>query len=115
MASYQLTTPQVEHAGELAKLIGVSPVTVGNDNVLHAYVEQSVLDSICSTFDFNKVSEIALLEIRLERDALLAASDWTQVADAPVDKTAWAIYRQALRDITSQLDLSNISWPVQPL
>ena len=32
------------------------------------------------------------------RNGLLADSDWTQVADAPVDREAWATYRQALRD-----------------
>lgn len=36
--------------------------------------------------------------MRLHRDRLLAASDWTQTADAPVDKAAWAAYRQTLRD-----------------
>jgi hypothetical protein len=35
---------------------------------------------------------------RLHRDRLLAASDWAMVPDAPTDKTAWATYRQALRD-----------------
>lgn len=39
-----------------------------------------------------------LERMRFRRDALLTASDWTQVADAPVDRTAWAAYRQALRD-----------------
>jgi hypothetical protein len=36
--------------------------------------------------------------MRHHRDRLLAESDWTQVADAPVDQQAWATYRQALRD-----------------
>ena len=36
--------------------------------------------------------------MRLHRDHLLKESDWTQVADAPVDQQAWATYRQALRD-----------------
>ena len=36
--------------------------------------------------------------MRHHRDRLLAESDWTQVADAPVDREAWAKYRQALRD-----------------
>jgi len=36
--------------------------------------------------------------MRRQRDAQLAASDWTQTADAPVDRAAWAAYRQALRD-----------------
>lgn len=53
--------------------------------------------------------------VRAERDGLLAQSDWTQVADAPVDSTAWATYRQALRDITDQAGFPNdINWPTQP-
>ena len=40
--------------------------------------------------------------VRANRNAKLSESDWTQVADAPVDKAAWATYRQALRDISSQ-------------
>ena len=39
-----------------------------------------------------------LERLRSFRDAMLSQSDWTQVADSPVDKEAWAIYRQALRD-----------------
>ena len=52
--------------------------------------------------------------IRAERNALLVASDWTQVADAPVDAAAWAVYRQALRDITTQPDPFNVVWPPTP-
>ena len=36
--------------------------------------------------------------MRKVRDSMLKESDWTQVADAPVDRGAWATYRQALRD-----------------
>lgn len=36
--------------------------------------------------------------MRNARNALLAESDWTQTLDAPVDREAWATYRQALRD-----------------
>lgn len=49
--------------------------------------------------------------IRAERNAKLAASDWTQLPDAPVDAAAWATYRQALRDITTQSDPFNVTWP----
>jgi hypothetical protein len=52
---------------------------------------------------------------RERRDALLAASDWTQVADVPVDKAAWAIYRQALRDLPAQKDFPlSVVWPEPP-
>lgn len=49
--------------------------------------------------------------IRAERNRLLAASDWTQLPDASADAAAWAIYRQALRDITTQANPFNIVWP----
>lgn len=53
--------------------------------------------------------------VRAERNAKLAASDWTQVADAPVDSSAWAAYRQALRDIKEQEGYPwKIEWPEQP-
>jgi hypothetical protein len=52
--------------------------------------------------------------IRIERNAKLIASDWTQVADSPVDAAAWATYRQALRDITNQTNPFNIVWPAVP-
>lgn len=42
--------------------------------------------------------EVLTARMRIHRDRLLAASDWTQTADAPVDQAAWAAYRQALRD-----------------
>lgn len=53
--------------------------------------------------------------IRATRDAKLVESDWTQVADAPVDKAVWATYRQALRDITTQSGFPwTITWPDAP-
>jgi len=51
-------------------------------------------------------------QMRQLRDGLLAKSDWTQVSDAPVDKAAWATYRQALRDVTLQPGFPyDILWP----
>lgn len=54
-------------------------------------------------------------EVRAQRDRLLAKTDWTQIADAPVDRAAWATYRQALRDVPSQAGFpQNVTWPTQP-
>ena len=36
--------------------------------------------------------------MRNARNALLVESDWAMIADTPTDKTAWATYRQQLRD-----------------
>jgi len=53
--------------------------------------------------------------VRKSRGDKLANSDWTQVADAPVDKAVWATYRQALRDITTQEGFPwTITWPDAP-
>jgi hypothetical protein len=53
--------------------------------------------------------------VRQQRGEKLKDSDWTQVADAPVDKAAWAVYRQALRDVTQQSGFPwTIEWPTQP-
>jgi len=57
------------------------------------------------------------INVRQTRDNLLLKSDWTQLSDAPLtaeQKSTWAAYRQALRDITTQTDPFNISWPVAP-
>lgn len=53
--------------------------------------------------------------IRAKRNDRLAACDWTQLADAPVDSLGWANYRQALRDVTAQPGFPwDVSWPVLP-
>jgi hypothetical protein len=53
--------------------------------------------------------------VRSKRDAMLSDCDWTQLADAPVNKEAWATYRQALRDITTQEGFPfNVVFPEQP-
>ena len=53
--------------------------------------------------------------VRATRDAKLAECDWTQVADAPVDKAVWATYRQALRDITTQEGFPwTVTYPDKP-
>ena len=53
--------------------------------------------------------------VRATRGQKLADSDWTQVADAKVNKTAWATYRQALRDIPSQAGFPwDVTYPTVP-
>ena len=53
--------------------------------------------------------------VRSQRNALLSASDWTQLPDIPAStRAAWAPYRQALRDITEQADPFGVAWPVAP-
>jgi hypothetical protein len=54
--------------------------------------------------------------IRQSRNATLKDSDWTQLSDSPVDKSAWATYRQALRDVPSQEGFPwEVTWPSKPV
>lgn len=66
----------------------------------------------------------AWYRIRHERNEKLAATDWTQIQDntlTPEKKSEWAVYRQALRDITTKTitvddkcHVSSITWPTPP-
>ena len=53
--------------------------------------------------------------VREQRTQKLNDCDWTQIADSTADKTAWATYRQALRDITAASGFPwTITWPDAP-
>ena len=55
--------------------------------------------------------------VRSNRTKLLKASDWTQGADSPLTdskKAEWVTYRQSLRNIPTQSDPYNITWPTKP-
>jgi hypothetical protein len=54
-------------------------------------------------------------DLRVQRNAKLDASDWTHVTDSPLASdvsTAWAVYRQELRDLPG--NTSNPDSPVWP-
>ena len=55
-------------------------------------------------------------QVRSERNARIAATDWTQGKDIPDNiSSVWATYRQALRDVPSQAGFPwDIQWPTQP-
>jgi len=53
--------------------------------------------------------------VRKFRNELLTITDWTQIADAPVNQLTWATYRQALRDLPSQIGFPfNVTFPTKP-
>jgi hypothetical protein len=48
---------------------------------------------------------------------LLDSTDWTQVVDNDLtaeEKEAWVVYRQALRNLDSNVGLFQLSWPIPP-
>ena len=63
--------------------------------------------------------------LRVERNRLLTASDWTQSRDLTLSNDAdWKTYRQALRDLPASaspkldsdgnLDMSSVTFPTEP-
>ena len=55
--------------------------------------------------------------VRLRRDRMLNDSDWvvTKATETGVTvSSAWKTYRQKLRDVPSQSDPDNITWPTKP-
>lgn len=66
-------------------------------------------------FDSTDNLDILAARMRHQRNLLLAASDWSQLPDAPVDKTAWAAYRQALRDLPATWQPGpTVTFPTSP-
>ena len=75
---------------------------------------QSDLDAKATELDNGYPME----ELRIERDKLLAESDWMAMSDRTTTD-AQKTYRQALRDLPanqtpSDMQLSNITWPTKP-
>lgn len=70
---------------------------------------------------------IILSQVRAKRDALMNASDWTQLPDVLANErltapevAEWAAYRQLLADVPNNIDwneifsLEDVEWPVVP-
>jgi len=55
--------------------------------------------------------------VRAQRNALLADTDWLAVRayeTGDAMPAEWAAYRKALRDLTAQPDFPNVVWPDRP-
>ena len=59
------------------------------------------------------------VRVRAERDRLIAETDWRVIVASESDEgsdlpTKWKTYRTDLRDVPSQADPDNITWPTKP-
>ena len=80
----------------------------GEGNVISTAAENQT--AYRATVDAN-----AAAGIRKERNRRLAESDWTQLADSGADATAWATYRQSLRDLPDATGWPHtMTWPTEP-
>lgn len=90
------------------KLVGC-PAYIENDEVFTVTVELLTAEEV------EQRTESKAAEVRTLRTQLLAECDWTQLPDSPVDKDAWAAYRQALRDISNQEGFPwSVEFPLNP-
>jgi hypothetical protein len=104
--AYQIQSDKAHSQTE--KLTSVEPYIEGGV-VFDVIVEAKTQDEL----DAEKTQKAN--EVRYRRNMLLTQSDWTQLADTPVDNLAWAVYRQSLRDITLQAGFPfTVDFPVAP-
>ena len=84
---------------------------------------ESVINSKITALDNEEPKRL----LRFERNRLLTESDWTRLDDnglSSSEKTEWATYRQALRDLPAtqnptldsfyELNFSSVNWPTKP-
>jgi len=69
-------------------------------------------------FNANKPTEAQILAekwagIRAQRNYKLLDTDWRASSDLTLSDE-WKTYRQALRDVPTQSDPDNITWPTEP-
>jgi len=60
---------------------------------------------------------VTVASARRKRDALLTASDWTQLPDAPLtaeQRAAWGVYRAALRHLPLHPSFPDVAFPAAP-
>ena len=85
-------------------------------------VEIKLSDAEIAAFNARQPTETQILNekcqfLRIKRNDLLAQSDWivTKASETGVAVSdEWKTYRQALRDVPTQSDPDNITWPTLP-
>jgi hypothetical protein len=90
-------------------------ITEGTPTLIDGSYYRNWIQTNASEEEISYRIETKWEEIRILRNELLTECDWTQLLDIPTEtKELWQTYRQSLRDITSQSNPYNITWPVKP-
>ena len=90
-------------------------------------IKQYVSDKTQCSTEYRALVDSSIWNvIRMDRDKLLAESDWTVMPDSPLStskQNEWKTYRQSLRDIPQgsvptideqQNIVSGLTWPTKP-
>ena len=122
--TWEQTTPEIlEALGADPVLEGPQPIAGRYQTVYRDGVEQDAEGRWFTKYSLADMDADAIAakdaeqakSMRQTRNEKLKDCDWTQLADSPVDKAAWATYRQALRDVPQQTGFPwEVQWPTQP-
>ena len=90
-------------------------------------IKQYVSDKTQCSTEYRALVDSSIWNVvRIDRDKLLAESDWTVMPDSPLStskQNEWKTYRQSLRDIPQgsipiideqQNIVSGLTWPSKP-
>ena len=78
----------------------------------------AMTDEEIAVFNANKLTDEQILaskwvNVRNTRNEKLKLTDWRAGSDLTLSDE-WKTYRQALRDVPTQSDPDNITWPTEP-
>ena len=100
---------QPEVAPLAQRVVELAPMYDGQ-----SWIQQWAVEAL-SQDEINANAAQQAAAVRADRNGRLAATDWTQIADSTADKPAWAAYRQAPRDVPSQVGFpQSVTWPQEP-
>ena len=88
------------------KLVSVEPYIDGG-KVYNIKVESTTADEQAA------LTTTQWYLIRAQRNSLIERTDWRAGSDVTLSDE-WKTYRQALRDVPTQSDPFNITWPTEP-
>ena len=118
-------TPQPSASGAYKTVVRNGVEQNAKDQWVQAWVEQymfadTTVDDVTTTKAEHEAAYQARLDadaaaaVRSQRDGLLVETDWMGLSDVTMS-SAWATYRQALRDVPEQDDFPHtITWPDKP-
>jgi hypothetical protein len=123
-----LASPKPDASGEYKTVVRNGVEQDANGNWVYAWTERDMFsdytdeDGVTHTKAeqeaayTDRKNEEAAKSVRLQRDSLLAETDWTGLSDVTMS-AEMSTYRQALRDITTHANFPNLSeedYPVKP-
>jgi len=117
---------QVQPADAIRSLVPGSAFKLEKDGKTFVYFRNKA--GLTQPTESEIDTEIARLQaaepihiLRVERDKLLASSDWTGLADTALTNeqaVEWKLYRQKLRQLpeglTTEFKVKNAKWPTKP-